>query len=1252
MLAWPAVRTPPDATPPSAPSTTRLASLPAPSRAVIGSFGALSIFLMPGITAFRWPASAASSFFFSVARLATAAAEAVPVPRAHDGAAAGRERRRDLGLRGRVGRPGAGLRIGQAGRRQPQEGLDVSHLVARGRQLGGELRQAGRFDGTGRAQLHDVHPEHQARDVVLARVALVLEEDGELAGGPQRLHRGEHVRHVLVVEDAPGLLRVAVAGSDAPAALLLERVVHLGRGRPRDGERPGAAERARDRRVAGAALQGEDLRHRSRSRHAGRRPPGLLGRLRPGRRAAVRFPLAAHLPTLPAGVVVRITRSAGSGPAADEAPDRCEHRRGRLQHGQRRRGRVRLEAELPDGHRHLEQPGHPVGARPGPRGRGRRRARWSPRSARRGRPRGRSARPRRRSRSTRRAARRAEARLLARARRRSARRRASPVRRPESTWKRSVATRWTCSKRTPPPGRAHHSARTSRPPVSAAVTSQRARSPVTGFSIICPAIAISVSFGQDGFAGDPRRRGTPGGRGSSPSAPLPLGGACLTGTLEACRPPPPDLAGREGELARARRGRSTGVRGGASARRRALRRARHRQERAARRARRAARRGPDRAARPRRRAGARRPLRARGRGARRRRRRPAPSRRHAGARARRVLPSLAGGRGEPGASGGAALPAAPRAARRARGAGRPRAGRAAARRPPLGRRGVARVDPARDAPARAPPAPARRSRCARSTRWPRCSTPPRPAGRRSTSPLAPLADAAAHALLADVPDAQRRRVVAEAGGNPLFLQGLARAPGARLPAAGPCWPRWSSSRSRALPPASRALLEGAAVVGDPFDADLAAVAAGLDDDADVALDAAGGRRARAARDGARLRFRHPLVRRAVYDAAPAGWRIAAHERVAAALAARGVDAGRRSPTTSSSRRGSATRTRPGPSPRPATRRAGRAPAHRRALVPRRAAPGARRWPPSSAPRCSPALAAGAGRRPAAPPRRATSCSSSSPSSRRRRRARLELVAMTASVEHAARPAREAAAPASTPRSPRPRARRCARGWTSSAPSAPSTRRTSRRSRRSPASRPPSCGAPSRRSRSPTRRSAVVGALLGRAARTSRRSASARMRASVRGARPRALAARPEASFSAGYAEYATENLPRGARRCSPRAWTCIRDGGAGPHARAAGHAARAGRQRRAATWRPRSSPPRWPRRPRGSLGLDYALQWTLWVRATDRRTCAASAELGARLAEECLSISDRIGDLLVTRAGPCDLATLLRRTRPRARRAR
>ena len=43
----------------------------------------------------------------------------------------------------------------------------------------------------------------------------------------------------------------------------------------------------------------------------------------------------------------------------------------------------------------------------------------------------------------------------------------------------------------------------------------------------------------------------------------------------------------------------------------------------------------------------------------------------------------------------------------------------------------------------------------------------------------------------------------------------------------------------------------------------------------------------------RFRFRHPLVRRAVYDATAAGWRLGAHERSATALAARGATASAR-----------------------------------------------------------------------------------------------------------------------------------------------------------------------------------------------------------------------------------------------------------------------------------------------------------------------------------------------------------------------
>ena len=43
----------------------------------------------------------------------------------------------------------------------------------------------------------------------------------------------------------------------------------------------------------------------------------------------------------------------------------------------------------------------------------------------------------------------------------------------------------------------------------------------------------------------------------------------------------------------------------------------------------------------------------------------------------------------------------------------------------------------------------------------------------------------------------------------------------------------------------------------------------------------------------RFRFRHPLVRRSVYEATPGGWRLGAHERSAEALRTRGASASAR-----------------------------------------------------------------------------------------------------------------------------------------------------------------------------------------------------------------------------------------------------------------------------------------------------------------------------------------------------------------------
>ena len=145
----------------------------------------------------------------------------------------------------------------------------------------------------------------------------------------------------------------------------------------------------------------------------------------------------------------------------------------------------------------------------------------------------------------------------------------------------------------------------------------------------------------------------------------------------------------------------------------------------------------------------------------------------------------------------------------------------------------------------------------------------------------------------------------ESGGNPFYLEQLARSaarPGTA--AAGPAEP--SLAGVDVPPPVAAALaeelallsmkarrvLEGAAVAGDPFDPELAAAAAGTDDAA--AIDALDEllwldvvRQTDVPR---RFRFRHPLVRRAVYESMPGGWRLGAHERCADALAARGSPA--------------------------------------------------------------------------------------------------------------------------------------------------------------------------------------------------------------------------------------------------------------------------------------------------------------------------------------------------------------------------
>jgi DNA-binding NarL/FixJ family response regulator len=142
-------------------------------------------------------------------------------------------------------------------------------------------------------------------------------------------------------------------------------------------------------------------------------------------------------------------------------------------------------------------------------------------------------------------------------------------------------------------------------------------------------------------------------------------------------------------------------------------------------------------------------------------------------------------------------------------------------------------------------------------------------------------------------------------GNPFYLEQLARSRDRAVGATGaaevslagvPSAVTASLSEELALLSAEgRLVLEGAAVAGDPFEPELAAAAAATSEAA--AMDAIDELlQLDLVRDTdvpRRFRFRHPLVRRAVYEATSAGWRLGAHERCADALAGRGATAAAR-----------------------------------------------------------------------------------------------------------------------------------------------------------------------------------------------------------------------------------------------------------------------------------------------------------------------------------------------------------------------
>src|SRR4051812_23298410 len=168
--------------------------------------------------------------------------------------------------------------------------------------------------------------------------------------------------------------------------------------------------------------------------------------------------------------------------------------------------------------------------------------------------------------------------------------------------------------------------------------------------------------------------------------------------------------------------------------------------------------------------------------------------------------------------------------------------------------------------------------------------------------LEPLSAREARELLgAGVDDRRAQQLQRETGGNPFYLRQLARTP---APPA-PTMPIMAGNGELPapvlaaighevgqLPAPARALLEGAAVAGDPFELEGAGGGGGLaEGEALGALDALVAHELVRGTDlPRRFTFRHPIVRRAVYESLPPGRRIAAHRRAADALSELGAPA--------------------------------------------------------------------------------------------------------------------------------------------------------------------------------------------------------------------------------------------------------------------------------------------------------------------------------------------------------------------------